>query len=140
MITYVKGEQDVLSNFYPTPIEFDRDIFKSAEHLYQSRKAIYHLQLDIDDEIRNSPTAKDAKKLSKRIKTDKQMEEIKPIVMAEILKIKFVQCDEFRQKFMSTNGYIAHNVNDNFWGTGKDGKGMNVFGTLLAALRLGVNL
>ena len=68
------------------------------------------------------------------------MEEIKPIVMAEILKIKFVQCDEFRQKLMRTNGYIAHNVNDNFWGTGKDGKGMNVFGTLLAALRLGVNL
>ena len=75
-----------MSNFYPTPIEFDGDIFKSAEHLYQSRKAIYHLQLGIDDEIRNAPTAK---MLSKRIKTEKQREDIKLIVMAEILKIKF---------------------------------------------------
>ena len=28
MITYVKGETDILSNFYPNPLEFDSYIFE----------------------------------------------------------------------------------------------------------------
>jgi len=88
MITYVKGEKDVLSNFYPTMLEFDGDIFKSAEHIYQSRKAIFHEMYELDDHIRNAPDAKTAKKLSKEIKTNDTWEQIQLIVMAEILKIK----------------------------------------------------
>lgn len=138
MITYVKGVHDILSNFYQTPLYFHGDTFKSAEHLYQSRKAIFHDLLEMDDLIRLAPDAKEAKKLSKQIVTKQQWEDLKPIIMGEILKIKFIQCEEFRQRLLSTHGYINHNVNDDFWGTGKNGKGQNVFGLLLAALRGGV--
>ena len=41
-------------------------------------------------------------------------------------------------KDSSTQGYIKHNVNDDLWGTGNNGKGHSVFGLLLAALRGGV--
>ena len=57
--------------------------------------------------------------------------------MAEILKIKFRQCAEFRNILTSSKGYIAHNFSENVWGTGTNGRGMNVFGLLLAALSLG---
>ena len=42
MITYVNGQNDVLSNFFLSSLEYDGDVFKSAEHLYQSRNAIFH--------------------------------------------------------------------------------------------------
>ena len=138
MITYVKGVHDILSNFYQTPLYFDGDTFKSAEHLYQSSKAVVHDLLEMDDLIRLAPDAKEAKKLSKQIVTKQQWEDLKPIIMGEILKIKFIQCEEFRQRLLSMQGYIKHNVNDDFWGTGKNGKGQNVFGLLLATLRGGV--
>ena len=95
MITYVKGVHEILSNFSQTPLFFNGDTFKSAEHIYQSRKAIFHDVLEIDDLIR---LAKEAKKLSKQIVTKQQWEDLKPIIMGEILKIKFIQCEEFRQK------------------------------------------
>ena len=138
MITYVKGVHvhDIMSIFYQTALYFDSDTFKSAEHIYQSRKIIFHDLLEMDDLIRLVPDAKEAKKFSKQIVTKQQCEDLKPIIMGEILRINFIQCEEFR--LLSTQGYIKHNVNDDFWGTGKNGKGHNVFGLLLAALRGGV--
>jgi predicted NAD-dependent protein-ADP-ribosyltransferase YbiA (DUF1768 family) len=41
--------------------------------------------------------AKETKKLSKQIVTKQQWEDLKPIIMGEILKMKFIQCEEFRQ-------------------------------------------
>ena len=58
--------------------------------------------------------------------------------MAEILMIKFLQCEEFRKALQESQGFIHHNVSDSFWGTSRDGKGLNVFGLLLAGLRNGV--
>lgn len=66
-------------------------------------------------------------------------EDIRLIVMADILKIKFVRCVEFRDTLIKSSGYLCHNVKDSFWGTGHDGKGQNVFGLLLAALRLSIS-
>ncbi|VDH92966.1 Hypothetical predicted protein [Mytilus galloprovincialis] len=61
--------------------------------------------------------------LSKKLKTRKSWEDQKPLVMAEILKLKFLQCKAFRDRLTSTSGYINHNVPDEFWGTGRKGKG-----------------
>lgn len=138
MITYVKGKTDVLSNFYPVLLNNNGITFKSAEHMYQSQKAIFHEEYELNAKIIIAHNAQNAKKLSKSIKTCVEWEQMKPIVQAEILKIKFVQFEEFRDILMASEGYIAHNVCDTFWGTGFDGKGHNVFGLLLAALRLGV--
>ena len=97
MVTYVKGVHEILSNFSQAPLFFNGDTFKSAEHIYQSRKAIFHDLLEIDDLIRLAPDAKEAKKLPKHSNQAK-WEDLKPIIMGEILKIKFIQCEEFRPK------------------------------------------
>ncbi|CAG2246805.1 unnamed protein product [Mytilus edulis] len=89
-------------------------------------------------QIKQLSDSKKAKMLSKKLKTRKSWEDQKPLVMAEILKLKFLQCKAFRDRLTSTSGYINHNVPDEFWGTGRKGKGKNVFGLLLAALRLGI--
>ena len=92
MVINVKSAEDPLSNFYPTLLQFDGDTFKSTEHIYQSRKAIFHELYDLDDEIRNAPTAKEAKTIANQIKVNKTWEELRPVMMAEILKIKYIQC------------------------------------------------
>ncbi|CAC5400572.1 unnamed protein product [Mytilus coruscus] len=140
MITYVKGEHDVLSNFYLNQLSYEDYTYPSAEHLYQCIKCDHHQDYELLHKIKQVSDAKAAKIMSKRLKTNKSWENQKPLVMAEILKLKFIQCKDFRDKLTSTSGYINHNVPDEFWGTGRKGKGKNVFGLLLAALRLGVAL
>jgi ribA/ribD-fused uncharacterized protein len=138
MVIKVTGAEDPLSNFYPTLLQFDGDTFKSAKHIYQSRKAIFHEMYDLDDQIRHAPTAKEAKTIANQIKVNETWEEVRPVIMAEILKIKYTQCADFREKLTNSKGYLDHNVKSSFWGTGPDGKRQNVFGLLLAALRIGV--
>ncbi|VDI04848.1 Hypothetical predicted protein [Mytilus galloprovincialis] len=88
MITYVKGKTDVLSNFYPVLLNNNGITFKSAEHMYQSQKAIFHEEYELNAKIIIAHNAQNAKKLSKSIKTCVEWEQMKPIVQAEILKIK----------------------------------------------------
>lgn len=140
MITYVKGEHDVLSNFYPCQLEYEGQNYHSAEHLYQCKKAIHHGFYALERHIRRAHNAKRAKQLSNSIRrTSSHWDENKALLMSEILKIKFQQCKLFRDTLMQTTGYIAHDVPDSFWGTGVRGKGQNVFGLLLATLRLSVS-
>jgi ribA/ribD-fused uncharacterized protein len=138
MVIKVTGAEDPLSNFYPSLLQFDGDTFKSAEHIYQSRKAIFHEMYDLDDEIRHAPTAKEAKTIANQIKVNETWEELRPVIMAKLLKIKYTQCADFRGKLTNSKGYLDQNVKGSCWGTGPDGKGQNVFGLLLAALRIGV--
>lgn len=139
MITYLKGEHDGLTNFYPCKLVYEGKTYNSAEHIYESQKGQHHRLYAIDREIRRSRSAKQAKQISKSIRTDSEWEDRRPILMAEILKIKFQQCQHFHDTLLQTSGYIAHIVTDSFWGTGHNGRGQNVFGLLLAALRLSVS-
>lgn len=65
---YVKGEHDVLSNFYPCKLVYEGKTYNSAEHIYQSQKAQHHRLYAIDREIRRSRSAKQAKQISKSIR------------------------------------------------------------------------
>jgi predicted NAD-dependent protein-ADP-ribosyltransferase YbiA (DUF1768 family) len=91
---------------------------------------------NLDDQIRNALTAKEAKTIANQIKVNETWKELRPVIMAEILKIKYTQCADFRGKLTNSKGYLDQNVKCSFWGTGPDGKGQNVFGLLLAALRI----
>lgn len=57
-------------------------------------------------------------------------------IMKQILDKKFNQDKMFREMLVSTEEILIHNVPDEFWGTGNDGSGNNVFGSLLMQLRL----
>lgn len=142
MIIYIRGKNDVMSNFFPCLLEFNGTTYASAEHLYQTKKAVFHDRPDVELAIMNAKDAREAKKEGGNIQSiDSEWEDIKPIVMAEILKIKFLQCSLFRETLMESKGYLAHNVEDKFWGTGgHKSKGQNVFGLLLAALRASVSV
>ena len=114
MIVYIKGEKDILSNFYPCKLMYNGEIFNSAEHLYQSWKCLFHNNLKIDQEIRVARDGKTAKIISKKIIVSKEWDDIRPLVMAEILKLKFLQCEKFRKTLMNSSGYLSHNVHS--WG------------------------
>jgi hypothetical protein len=54
----------------------------------------------------------------------------------EVLAIKFYQCEKFQKYLLSTNKrLLIHNVADNFWGSGWNGKGKNIQGRLIMQFR-----
>ncbi|CAC5425346.1 unnamed protein product [Mytilus coruscus] len=50
--------------------------------------------------------------------------------------LKFQQCEKFEKYLISTvKSELIHNVDDDYWGTGKYGNGKNIHGEVLMALR-----
>ena len=48
---------------------------------------------NLDDQIRNALTAKEAKTIANQIKVNETWEELRPVIMAEILKIKYTSVE-----------------------------------------------
>lgn len=136
---YVKGPESEMSNFYPCRIKESDELFKSAEHLYQYKKAIFHNYSSLADYIKKANSAKEAKGLSKCIKKSElssTWEKQKSEIMFNILCLKFEQVREFRIALLNTRkAKLVHNVVHDFWGTGYMGRGKNHFGELLMRLR-----
>ena len=160
-IRAVKGKQDVLSNFYPTHLVFDKGTHKSAEHAYQVAKCRFFGQEEPAREIRQTTTASQAKSIaskwfgSRQWKAkcsqnptlarlqDKWDKTNRRAYMKRLLTCKWDQCPAFKQDLQASgDATIIHNVPDKFWGTGSEDArnitgtgGANVFGKLLQELR-----
>ena len=64
---YFHGENDVFSNFYPSPLRLNGLVFRTAEHLYQYKKAEHHgLEKTAGEEILNAPHGGAAKSAARR--------------------------------------------------------------------------
>ena len=132
------GNLSVLSNFHQTTVKFKGISFRSAEHAYQHKMAIYHGQHDIALRILNARTPAQAKETSKKVRKCEQWHETKPNIMSEILKAKSQQCPNFKDALLKTGQKkLIHNIDtDSYWGCGPDLKGLNMMGTLLEELRM----
>ena len=90
-----KGAHDPLSNFFPFNLQINGVIWPSVEHRYQYDKAIFFDQLELAEEIFNSPTALHAKKLSKSLPKSHSWDKTKLSVMKDLLYLKAEQCQPF---------------------------------------------
>lgn len=131
------GRLQILSNFYEHNLVINHTRFKSAEHAYQHKKAVFHNRRDIATRIHHSTTPYAAKKISKSITQCRQWHECKADIMLEILKEKAKQCPAFRKALLNTGSkHLVHNTEtDSFWGCGEDFQGQNTLGCLLENLR-----
>jgi ribA/ribD-fused uncharacterized protein len=152
VIDTFSGKYDFLSNFFPssqksslaweeeddcgeTDIKMNFEEVPTLEHAYQASKT---LDRDVQVQIRDAATAKQAKRLGRRAPLTNNWEDKKIDVMERLLEDKFGQNFELKIRLLETGDaeLIEGNTwKDDYWGVTKDGVGENHLGKLLMKVR-----
>jgi ribA/ribD-fused uncharacterized protein len=146
-----RGEFGFLSNFHDAPITVQGETWQSTEFYYQAQKS--H-DSRFQNEIRKATSPGHAKGLGSDPSRSRRARrrswfaqhpdamrsdwpEVKVTVMRVALAAKFAQNHELREMLLATGDaqLIEDSPHDSFWGTGRDGQGMNQLGRLLMELR-----
>jgi ribA/ribD-fused uncharacterized protein len=156
VIDQFKDEFAFLSNFFPSPLEYNEKIlkllnlnfkvedFKTLEHAYQAAKTKNFKKFE---EIRLAQTPGKSKRLGKQVQEKKvnlrlDWFKINVELMEELLRIKFSN-SYFKDKLLQTGDAILKEGNywhDNFFGDCfcercKKRPGKNILGKLLMKIR-----
>lgn len=123
-----------LSNFYYSPIvDKKHAIWPTAEHAYQGQKTV---DPEWRTAIRKALTPARARRLGDTCPLRPDWDKVKKDLMFKILKAKFLQNDELRQRLFNTGGEaLVHEAPwDSYWGNGT-GDGRNELGKMLMKIR-----
>jgi len=140
-IRFFKGDNNWLSNFYPCEfVDKFGNKWKSVEHYYQANKCADKKDFEM---IMNAKTAKEAKRLGKKVKLNEDWNSIKLTIMFECVNMKFNQNLFLKKMLLSTNcvKLIEGNYwHDNYWGNCYCSKcyeidGKNYLGKILMMVR-----
>lgn len=135
-IPFYETSYFVFSNFSAHSIIFHGILYPTAEHAYHAAKFD---DKKIKDEIKNAGSPLEAFRLGKKYKSFRKnnWDERKVHVLYEILKEKAIQHLEVKQALLATGDeeIVEDNPYDDFWSTGKDGKGLNHMGKILMRIR-----
>ena len=131
------GNNHMLSNFCETQIKFEGQWFRSVEHAYQWKCAMFHREPRLAWKIKSAKSASLAKKLSDGISRSENWQQQKETLMTSLLRLKADHSPRFVSSLLSSNEkQLIHNVeSNNYWGCGPDFCGQNKLGTLLENLR-----
>lgn len=133
MINEFRGKYYFLSNFYSAPVEYDGIVYQNNEAAFQSAKTInYETRLKFADLDPSS-----AKRKGRRIQLRHGWDKIKFDIMYEIIKAKFSQNEDLKQKLINTGNEHLEEGNtwgDRIWGT-VNGRGQNNLGKILMRVR-----
>lgn len=133
IISSFRGEYAFLSNFYSAKVEFEGLIYFNSEAAFQAMKCKYY-----DDRIAFTKLdASQAKKKGRRISLRSDWELVKDDYMYKIVKAKFEQNSDLKQKLLDTRDSYLEEGNtwgDNYWGVCY-GFGMNKLGKILMKVR-----
>ncbi len=125
-----------LSNFSAFAVEYQGELWPTAEHAYQ---ATSFTDDEIRDLIRKARSAHETRLLGQLHKSKRREDwgEYKLLVMEELFRAKIEQHPYVREKLLdSGDREIIKNVpDDSFWGWGSDKKGENRMGKLWMKLR-----
>ena len=126
-----RGEYAFLSNFHDCEIEYEGYKYHNVESAFQAQK-----DLTRRSEFESlNPTM--AKRLGRKVKLRSDWETVKVDIMKELVKCKFDQHPELKQKLIDTGDRLlieGNTWNDTFWGVCK-GNGKNMLGKILMELR-----
>lgn len=141
MIKQFSGRHAFLSNFHPSPIEFEGIEFPTVEHAFQAAKSS---DPEIRREIAALPTPGKAKRAGRKVKDfDRVSWEAKKVeVMRQLVRLKF-EIPELRELLVATGDeqiQEGNSWNDTFWGVSlKTGKGQNHLGRIIEEIRAEIN-
>lgn len=132
-INEFRGECYFLSNFYESPVEYKGIVYLNNEAAFQAQKCIN----EADKKAFTNINGSEAKKLGRTINLRKDWESIKLKEMKEIVRCKFSQNIELKEKLLCTGEAYLEEGNtwgDKIWGT-VNGIGANNLGFILMEIR-----
>lgn len=133
-----KGEYAFLSNFstWDGLIFYRNDLYPTVEHAYQAAKTTIPEEREA---IRNAPTPGQAKRLGRKCTLRLDWEDIKLVVMEQLLRIKFLNVKLAEQLIATGDEELieGNHWGDAFWGRVQNGHGPgeNHLGRLLMKIR-----
>lgn len=132
-----KGKNGWLSNFSPHRIIANGATWPTAEHLYQALK--FPCDPERQRRIREAGHPGAAKEIAHEpgAPIGADWESRKVDVMRQVLRLKFAQHADLRERLMQTGDerLVEHRTRDAFWGDGGDDSGQNMLGRLLMEIR-----
>ena len=95
-----------MSNMYPCKIVFNEIEYKSSEHLYHAEMARHHNRQDLVTAIIRAKDGYAAKRFARDINIAEEWEVVKLDIMRKIIKLKFDQNHDIRDKLINTTGFL----------------------------------
>lgn len=131
------GQYRFLSNFWPATFVWDGIIWHHSEGAYVAAKT---LDQDMRLQISKVKNPGDVKRLGRKLELRPDWEQVKVQIMYEIVKAKFTQNPDLKQKLLDTGDAILEEGNtwgDKVWGISPpgSGNGRNELGKILMRLR-----
>lgn len=129
-----KGINAFLSNFHVEDVEYEGEVYKSAEHAFQAQKTGLKHQAAL---IASSQTPGKAKRLGRNVKLRRDWEDVKDDVMLNIVRSKFKENAILQKRLLATGDAMlieGNNWGDKYWGV-CGGKGKNKLGKILMKVR-----
>ena len=133
---YKYGSTSGFSNFSLNTVQIENiGIFPTSEAAFQAYKNIENKEYVNKQLESKTPTI--AKKLGKFVNENNDFGNNKDHIMENIIRLKFNQNEYIRRNLLNTGlrTIINNDVNDFYWGVGKDGKGKNMLGKILMKIR-----
>jgi ribA/ribD-fused uncharacterized protein len=127
-----------LSNFYMRNFTINGQVWPSVEHYFQAMK--FPFNPEYQESIRRAPKPYLAKRMgnSRRYRLAPHWDAQGRLdAMKKAIKAKFIQNPDLKKLLLDTGDaiLIEGNINDEFWGCGRDDNGMNMLGKMLMELR-----
>lgn len=133
-ILHFTKENRWLSNFWPCVVEYKGKKYPSSEHAYMAQKTT---DAALAEQIRLAQTSREAKALGRKVELREGWEEMKYQVMLDVVRCKFQQNEDIREKLLATGDAHLEEGNwwnDTYWGVCR-GKGENNLGKILMLVR-----
>ena len=124
---------DFLSNFYPSTVRFEGELYSTVEHAYQASKSTDPKVREI---IRKANGPAEAKKLGQGVKIREDWDDVKLLIMKKLITEKFSN-PFLSYRLVGTNDAVlvmGNKWNDKFWGVCR-GVGENWLGKILMEVR-----
>ena len=126
-----------LSNFFPSPVEFEGLTYATVEHAFQAAKTVNPVERE---RIQRCSTPGAAKRLGREVVLRPEWERIRLGVMKELVRQKFTHDPRLRAQLLKTYPHPLVEENtwgDRFWGV-CGGVGENHLGRILMEVRAGL--
>jgi ribA/ribD-fused uncharacterized protein len=127
-------EYDFLSNFHPSPFLFQKFMYPTVEHAFQTAKSLDPMERSY---IAHANTPGQAKYLGRTCTLRADWERIKDGLMYDMVLQKFLQNPFLKEKLMDTGTRLLIEGNtwgDKYWGQ-VNGVGRNQLGITLMQVR-----
>ena len=144
MIDAFRDKYFFLSNFYEAPITYNGITYKNNEAAFQAQKCISAYQIAHGEKVFTDErtlfinlSARDAKRLGRKVDLRSDWERVKVGIMKDIVRAKFTQNEDLRDKLLETKDELLCEGNtwgDRIWGT-VNGVGRNLLGQILMDVR-----